>query len=95
MGHYAAPLRDMQFVLHELLDVTSELKAMPAHADVDADTINHILDEGGKFTAEVLFPSIMSATMKDAAWTRRPTRSRPPRASRRPTGSSSTVAGRR
>lgn len=56
MGHYAAPLRDMQFVLHELLDVTSELKAMPAHAEVDADTINHILDEGGKFTAEVLFP---------------------------------------
>ncbi len=56
MGHYAAPLRDMQFVLHELLDVTTELKAMPAHAEVDADTINQILEEGGKFTAEVLFP---------------------------------------
>jgi butyryl-CoA dehydrogenase len=56
MGQYNAPLRDMHFVLHELLDVSSELKALPAHAEIDADTINHILEEGGKFTSEVLFP---------------------------------------
>ncbi|MDP1734574.1 MAG: acyl-CoA dehydrogenase C-terminal domain-containing protein [Sulfuritalea sp.] len=56
MGQYIAPLRDMQFVLHELLDVATELKALPAHAEIDADTINHILEEGGKFTSEVLFP---------------------------------------
>ena len=29
---------------------------MPAHADIDADTINEVLEEGGKFAAEVLFP---------------------------------------
>ncbi|MCF8177906.1 MAG: acyl-CoA dehydrogenase C-terminal domain-containing protein [Sulfuritalea sp.] len=56
MGQYIAPLRDMQFVLHELLDVTSELKALPAHADVDAEIINQLLEEGGKFTSKVLFP---------------------------------------
>ena len=56
MGQYIAPLRDMQFVLHELLGVESELKQLPAHADVDADIINQVLDEGGKFTAAVLFP---------------------------------------
>ncbi|MDP2822591.1 MAG: acyl-CoA dehydrogenase C-terminal domain-containing protein [Sulfuritalea sp.] len=56
MGQYIAPLRDMQFVLHELLDVTSELKALPAHAEVDADIINQVLEEGGKFTSKVLFP---------------------------------------
>ena len=56
MSQYIAPLRDMQFVLHELLDVTAELKALPAHAEVDADLINQVLEEGAKFTSRVLFP---------------------------------------
>jgi butyryl-CoA dehydrogenase len=56
MPQYTAPLRDMQFVLHELLNVETELKQLPAHADLDADTINQILEEGGKFASEVLFP---------------------------------------
>ena len=56
MPVYNPPLRDMQFVLHELLDVGSALKAMPKHADVDADTVNAVLEEGGKFAAEVVFP---------------------------------------
>ncbi|MNJ98721.1 Acyl-CoA dehydrogenase [compost metagenome] len=56
MGQYIAPLRDMQFVLHELLHVADELKVLPKHADIDADIINQVLEEGGKFTSEVLFP---------------------------------------
>ncbi|MDR5736735.1 MULTISPECIES: acyl-CoA dehydrogenase C-terminal domain-containing protein [unclassified Caballeronia] len=56
MGQYAAPLRDMQFVLHELLNVEAELKRMPKHADLDADTINQVLEEAGKFCSEVVFP---------------------------------------
>ena len=56
MSHYTPPLRDFRFVLHELFDVTSELKRLPRHADIDADTINAVLEEGGKFASEVLFP---------------------------------------
>jgi alkylation response protein AidB-like acyl-CoA dehydrogenase len=56
MGQYIAPLRDMQFVLHELLNVEQELKQLPAHAETDADIINQVLEEGGKFVSEVLFP---------------------------------------
>ncbi|KPF59088.1 acyl-CoA dehydrogenase [beta proteobacterium AAP51] len=56
MAVYTPPLRDMQFVLHELLNVTDELKMLPAHADIDAETINAVLEEGGKFAAEVIFP---------------------------------------
>ena len=56
MPIYNPPLRDMQFVMHELLNVTADLKAMPAHADMDADTINAVLEEGGKFAADVAFP---------------------------------------
>ncbi|MEQ1805578.1 MAG: acyl-CoA dehydrogenase C-terminal domain-containing protein [Burkholderiaceae bacterium] len=56
MPHYTPPLRDMKFVLHELLGVTDELKALPKHADIDADTIDAVLEEAGKFAAEVLAP---------------------------------------
>ena len=56
MPAYTPPLRDMQFVMHEVLNVTEELRALPKHAEVDADTINAVLEEGGKFAAEVTFP---------------------------------------
>ena len=56
MPTYTPPLRDLKFVLHELLDVTTALKTLPPHADIDADTINAVLEEGGKFAAEVVFP---------------------------------------
>ena len=56
MAQYNPPLRDMHFVLHELLQVESVLKTLPKHADVDADTINAVLEEGGKFASEVIFP---------------------------------------
>src|SRR5664280_1615017 len=56
MPSYTPPLRDMQFVLHEVLGVVDELKALPPYADIDADTINAVLEEGGKFASEVLLP---------------------------------------
>ncbi len=56
MPQYTPPLRDMQFVMHEVLKVTDEYKAMPRHAEIDVETINAILEEGGKFASEVTFP---------------------------------------
>ncbi len=56
MPTYNPPVRDMQFVLHEVLHVADELKALPAHAETDADTINAVIEEAGKFAAEVTFP---------------------------------------
>ncbi|WP_018903711.1 acyl-CoA dehydrogenase C-terminal domain-containing protein [Variovorax paradoxus] len=56
MPSYNPPVRDMQFVLHEVLNVADELKALPAHAETDADTINAVIEEAGKFAAEVTFP---------------------------------------
>ncbi len=60
MPQYNPPLRDMQFVLHEVLHIEDELKALPKHADTDADTINAVLEEGGKFASEVIFPLNLS-----------------------------------
>jgi alkylation response protein AidB-like acyl-CoA dehydrogenase len=56
MPTYTPPLRDMKFVMHEVFKVVDEFKALPQHADIDADTINAVLEEGGKFAAEVAFP---------------------------------------
>ncbi len=56
MPHYTPPLRDMQFVMHELLGAVTELKRMPRHAELDVDTVNAVLQEAGKFAAEVLAP---------------------------------------
>ena len=56
MPQYTPPLRDMQFVMHEVLKVTDELRPIAKYADADAETINAILEEGGKFASEVVLP---------------------------------------
>jgi alkylation response protein AidB-like acyl-CoA dehydrogenase len=60
MPHYTPPIRDLQFVLYELLNVTDAFKQLPAHAEVDADTINAVLEEGGKFASQVIAPLNLS-----------------------------------
>ena len=56
MPSYTPPLRDMQFVMYEVLNVVDDFQAMPKHADLDADTINAVLEEAGKFASEVALP---------------------------------------
>ncbi len=56
MPQYTPPFNDIQFVLHDLLQVERGLKSIPAHADLDAITLDAILEEAGKFASEVVFP---------------------------------------
>ncbi|MBP7648080.1 MAG: acyl-CoA dehydrogenase N-terminal domain-containing protein, partial [Comamonas sp.] len=37
MPSYNPPLRDMQFLMHEVFKIEEEYKALPKHAEVDAD----------------------------------------------------------
>jgi len=46
----------MQFLLHEVLDAVPTLQALPPHAEIDADTLNAVIEEGGKFAAQVVLP---------------------------------------
>ena len=55
MPRYDAPIRDMQFILHELLSVQN-YSNLPGFEDATPDVIDQILEEGGKFAKEVLFP---------------------------------------
>jgi len=64
MPSYTPPLRDMQFVLHELLNVSEEFKMLPAHKDVDVETINAVLEEAGKFASQVIAPLNLSGDIE-------------------------------
>ena len=55
MPTYQAPLRDMRFVLTDIIDL-GRLRALPGCADFDGDLIEPILDAAGSFCAEVLAP---------------------------------------
>ncbi len=56
MPSYTPPLRDMQFVMHEVLEVVPALRELPAHADIDNELVDQVCEEAGKFCSEVLFP---------------------------------------
>ncbi|GIK97460.1 MAG: acyl-CoA dehydrogenase [Alphaproteobacteria bacterium] len=55
MPTYKAPLRDMRFVLHELLGV-EQLSRLPGYEEATADLVDSVLDEGARLAEEVLAP---------------------------------------
>jgi butyryl-CoA dehydrogenase len=55
MPAYAAPLRDMRFVLNEFVD-PERLRQLPGCAEMTPDLVDPILEEAAKFSSEVLFP---------------------------------------
>ena len=54
MPTYTAPVKDMQFILHNVLNVTDT--GIPGYADLDQGFTAAILDEAGKLASEVLAP---------------------------------------
>lgn len=55
MPLYQAPIRDYQFVLHEVLN-TGQYANLPSFADASDDLMNAILEEAAKLAQEVLLP---------------------------------------
>lgn len=55
MPVYKAPLENMKFVLHDLLNV-EQLTELSGYDQATADMTNSILEEGAKICEEVLFP---------------------------------------
>ena len=52
---YQPPVRDYAFILRDFLEL-ERYANLPAFADAAMDTVDQILDEAGRFTAEVLAP---------------------------------------
>ena len=55
MTEYAAPIKDMQFVLNDVLQI-SKYSNLPGFSEVSDDLVEAILEEGGKLAANVLHP---------------------------------------
>src|SRR5688572_3587457 len=56
MQKYSAPLRDMSFVFHELLDVESEYRQLQPESELSRELIDRVLEEGARFAEDVLEP---------------------------------------
>jgi alkylation response protein AidB-like acyl-CoA dehydrogenase len=54
MTSYAAPLADLQFILHDLLQVSAQ--DIPGYAEMDRDFTSAVLEEAGKVASAVLHP---------------------------------------
>jgi alkylation response protein AidB-like acyl-CoA dehydrogenase len=68
MWHYEAPLRDMQFVIEELLGLPAQWAQLPAYADLDADTARQVIEEASKFAVEVLAPTNGPGDAEGCTW---------------------------
>src|SRR3990170_4996347 len=55
MAEYIAPIRDMQFVLNELIGLEN-VSRLPGCEEATSDLVDQILEECGRFSSEVLAP---------------------------------------
>ena len=54
MPSYAAPTKDMQFLLHDVLNVSAS--DVPGYDELEADFTSAVLEEAGKIASDVLAP---------------------------------------
>jgi alkylation response protein AidB-like acyl-CoA dehydrogenase len=54
--NYSPQPGDIQFILDQVLQASSQLQAMPAFADADPGLLAQVLEEAGKFVGEVVAP---------------------------------------
>lgn len=54
MPSYTAPLKDMQFILHDVLNASEQ--DIPGYEELDRDFTGAVIEEAGKLASEVLMP---------------------------------------
>ena len=68
MNHFQPATADMAFVLQSVLQAPQQLQALPAHAEADTDLMLQVLEESGKFVAEVVAPLNRDGDEIGAQW---------------------------
>ncbi len=68
MNAYQPRTDDMQFVLSSVLNAPAQLQALPVFAEVDAELMQQVLDEAGKFVGEVIAPLNRDGDEIGAQW---------------------------
>lgn len=56
MPSYQAPIRDMRFVMDEMLDYPAHYARLPSGDEASPDVVSAILEEGARFARDVLLP---------------------------------------
>ncbi|MCW8891639.1 MAG: acyl-CoA dehydrogenase family protein, partial [Sedimenticola sp.] len=64
MPSYKAPIRDLQFVFHELHQADETLSSLPGFDEVSPDLVDAILEEGAKVCEEVIQPINQSGDLE-------------------------------
>ncbi len=68
MASYKAPLREIEFVLHEVLNV-GQLSALPAFTDMAGrDTVNGVIEEAAKLIEEKIAPLNAKGDAQGCRW---------------------------
>lgn len=67
MATYKAPIRDMQFVMYELMNA-DKLSDMPGFEEATRDLIDPVMEEASKITQDVLFPLNRSGDEEECQW---------------------------
>jgi alkylation response protein AidB-like acyl-CoA dehydrogenase len=65
--NYVAPIKEMQFVLHELAGL-EEIRRLPGAEDATEETVAAVLEENAKLMAEVIAPLNRSGDMQPSTW---------------------------
>ena len=68
MSHYQPNIQDMQFVLSHVLNAPDQLKSLPVFEELDDELVQQVLDEAGKFVAEVVAPLNRDGDEIGAQW---------------------------
>ncbi|MDF2446106.1 MAG: acyl-CoA dehydrogenase [Moraxellaceae bacterium] len=68
MAQYKAPLRDMQFVMHEMLDVEKHYQSIPAFAETNRELVDSVLDATAQFAENELSPINQSGDEEGCTW---------------------------
>jgi len=68
MPEYKAPLRDISFVMNEVLESEKLYQTLPGYEDATEDLMNAIVEEGAKFAEQVLSPLNQSGDEEGCHW---------------------------
>jgi alkylation response protein AidB-like acyl-CoA dehydrogenase len=68
MNTYHPATEDMAFILSTVLQAPQQLQALSAFSEVDADLMQQVLDEAGKFVGEVVAPLNRDGDEIGAQW---------------------------
>ena len=68
MPTYRVPRRDIQFVMHEVLNTAEHYQSIPGGEDVDVDMLNAIIEEGAKFAENEIAPLNQSGDAEGCQW---------------------------